>query len=179
MPTPYPTLTSPAINARAVALHLNDKLAAAIAAPRGLVAAPVFRTAQLLGCTETYLSPLTVTFTIPAQYGNRNILAVWSGSCIMSVGDYVQVWINAVTGGSLPALGSTNRLKAINVFPVSAGGQSSYYGILRAWNYGLPPGTYTYSVSAFGVGPNCATGGPFANGTTDKMKFAIEDRGAA
>lgn len=175
-PAPYPTLTSPLANDRGRAVHLTDKIAAAIAAPRGLVAAPVSRTTQMLGCSEANLTPLNFTFTIPTQYGTRNILCTWKGSGIMAAGDYVQIWINGVTGSSLPTLGGTARQKALIMLAQSAGGQSSYYGVLRAWAL-LSPGTYTFSCSGLAVGANCATGGPYAS-ATDKMWFAIEDKGA-
>lgn len=177
MPTPYPTLASPAINDRYRAAHLNDKIAAAIAAPRGLIAAPVSRTTQQLGCTETYLSPLTFTFTIPAQYGTRLIVATATVQGTMAVGDYVQFWINGVAGASLPTLGGTARQKAHNIISTSAGGQSSYYGVVRA-NCVLAAGQWTFSLSGMAVGANCATGGPYASVAPDKMWFAMEDKGA-
>jgi hypothetical protein len=179
MPTPYLTLVAPFINARSQGSDLTQLSAAAIAMPRGLLFAPVSRTTQLLGCTETYLTPLSATIVIPAAYGNRNLLVIATVQGVCSVGDYVQFWANKASGGSLPALGGANRLRALNVAATSVGGATSGYGVLRWLDLAVAPGTYTYSLSGLAVGANCATGGPFANGTTDKMWFAIEDRGAA
>lgn len=182
MPTPYPAIVTPVIGGRAVGSDLMQMVAAAIAMPRGLLFAPVNRTTQLLGCTETYLTPLSATIVIPAAYGSRNLLitATVEGTC--AVGDYVQFWANKAAGGSLPSLGTgppNNRLRALNVPAATLGGSTSGYGVLRWPDANVAPGTYTYSLSGMGVGASCATGGPFANGTTDKMWFAIEDVGAA
>lgn len=183
MPTPYPTLSAaPVANQRSASNDLMQMVAAAIAMPRGLLFAPVSRTSQLLGCTETYLTPLSATITIPAAYGNRNLLVIATVQGTCAVGDYVQFWANKASGGSLPTLGTgppNNRLRALNVAATSIGGATSGYGVLRWLDLNVAPGTYTYSLSGMGVGTNCATGGPFANATTDKLWFAIEDKGAA